>query len=134
MECFSPTHIETVLWLQKYHALFEPPLHFGFVFGVAGAMQLNVANLAACVSLIPHDATWSGIGIGPNCFRIGMAALALGGHLRVGLEDNVLLKGDLSKGSWDQVEEAVRMARLVGREPATPDEARKIYSIRPADA
>jgi 3-keto-5-aminohexanoate cleavage enzyme len=63
-----------------------------------------------------------------------MAALALGGHLRVGLEDNVLLKGDLSKGSWDQVEEAVRMARLVGREPATPDEARKIYSIRPADA
>lgn len=134
MECFSPSHIETVLWLQKYYQLFEPPLHFGFVFGVAGAMQLNVANLAACVSLIPHDATWNGIGIGPNCFKIALAALTFGGHLRVGLEDNVMLRDEISRGSWDQVEEVVKIARIVGRSPASPAEARQILSVRPEEA
>jgi 3-keto-5-aminohexanoate cleavage enzyme len=134
MECFSPTHIETVLWLQKYYKVFETPLHFGLVFGVAGAMQLNPGNLAACVALMPHDATWCGIGIGPNCFKIGMAALAFGAHLRVGLEDNILLKAGLSKGSWDQVEAAVKMAALVGRSPASPAEAREILKTKPRAA
>lgn len=132
-ECFSPSHIENVLWLNKYYKVFDTPLHFGFVFGVAGAMQLNSANLANCLSLIPHDATWVGIGIGPNCFRICQAAIALGGHVRVGLEDNVMLNyttRELSKGSWDQVERAVDLARLVGRAPATPSEAREIFHLR----
>ncbi len=81
MECFTPAHIETALWLHRYHDLFDGPLHFGFVFGVAGAMQFNVGNLANCMTQIPHDATWVGIGIGPNCFRICEAAIALGGHV-----------------------------------------------------
>jgi 3-keto-5-aminohexanoate cleavage enzyme len=135
-ECFSPSHIENVLWLHKYHKVFATPLHFGFVFGVAGGMQLNSANLANCLSLIPHDATWVGIGIGPNCFRICQAAIALGGHVRVGLEDNVILDyttRELSKGSWDQVEQAVTMARMVGRAPATPSEAREIFHLRGAN-
>lgn len=134
LECFSPTHVETVLWLGKYHDLFEPNLHFGLVFGVAGAMQLNLTNLAACVNLMPPGSTWNGIGIGPNCFRICQAAIALGGHVRVGLEDNVMMGDDLAQGSWDQVELAVKLARAAGRTPATPDEAREIFHVRPAAA
>lgn len=136
MECFTPSHIENVLWLQKYYKVFEQPLHFGFVFGVAGAMQFNIANLMNCVSLIPHDATWVGIGIGPNCFKICQAAIALGGHVRVGLEDNVIINYSthkLAQGSWDQVEIAVEMARLVGRSPASPKEAREIFRLRSDD-
>lgn len=132
-ECFSPSHIENVLWLNKYYKVFNTPLHFGFVFGVAGAMQLNSANLANCLSLLPHDSSWVGIGIGPNCFRICQAAIALGGHVRVGLEDNVILNyttRELSRGSWDQVERAVELSRLVGRAPATPAEAREIFHLR----
>jgi 3-keto-5-aminohexanoate cleavage enzyme len=133
MECFSPTHIETVLWLNKHYKIFDEPLHFGFVFGVCGAMQFNVANLANCVSLIPHNATWNGIGIGPNCLKICAAAMSLGGHVRVGLEDNVHISNgtrELSKGSWDQVELAVKMAEIIGRTPATPEETRSIFNLR----
>ena len=131
-ECFSPSHIETVLWLNKYHKIYDGPLHFGLVFGVAGAMQFNVSNLANCLALLPPDATWCGIGIGPNCFKICQTAIALGAHVRVGLEDNVIVNyrtHKLARGSWDQVEEAVRLAELVGRSPATPSETRKIFNL-----
>ncbi|MBW2368798.1 MAG: 3-keto-5-aminohexanoate cleavage protein [Deltaproteobacteria bacterium] len=136
MECFTPSHIENVLWMSRHYKLFEEPLHFGFVFGVAGAMQFNLPNLANCVSLIPHDATWNGIGVGPNCYKVCAAAAALGGHVRVGLEDNIWIDNTsraLSKGSWDQVEKAVEIARQVGRTPATPDQARKIFHTRSKD-
>ncbi len=133
MECFSPSHIENVLWINEHHHIFEEPLHFGFVFGICGAMQFNIANLANCVSQIPDNATWNCIGIGPNCLKVCAATLSLGGHVRVGLEDNVQINNTtrtLSKGSWDQVERAVELAELVGRSPATPDETRSIFNLR----
>jgi uncharacterized protein (DUF849 family) len=135
-ECFTPSHIENVLWLRQFHDLWEDPLHFGLVFGVAGGMQLSHHNLSNCISLIPDDATWMGVGVGPNCMKVAMAAASLGGHIRVGLEDNIWIdnttKG-LSKGTWDQVEQAVRIGFLVGRSPATPEETREIWSLRGAD-
>jgi len=55
----------------------------------------------------------------------------MGGHMRVGLEDNVRVpNGDLAKGNYELVEWAVRVAQIMGREPATPDEARKIMALR----
>lgn len=135
MECFSPSHIENILWLNEHYPIFEEPLHFGFVFGVCGAMQFNVANLANCASLIPANATWNGIGIGPNCFKVCAAAIGLGGHVRVGLEDNVLISNsskEISKGSWDQVRRAVEFAEMVGRTPASPEETRSIFNLRAA--
>jgi 3-keto-5-aminohexanoate cleavage enzyme len=55
----------------------------------------------------------------------------MGGHLRVGLEDNVRMpNGNLAKGSYELVEWAVRVAELMGREPATPDEARNIMGLQ----
>lgn len=137
MECFTPSHIENVLWLKQHNDWFaQDPLHFGFVFGVAGAQQFNVNNLANCVAQIPHDATWMGIGIGPNLWRVAMASASLGGHIRVGLEDGIWIDNtsrELSRGSYDQVEKAIEIARQVGRAPATPDETREIFSLRGKD-
>lgn len=137
MECFAPSHIENVLWFQKHYSFAEEPLHFGLVFGVAGGMQFSETMLSCCTNLIPHDATWMGVGVGPNCHKVMLAAAAFGGHIRVGLEDNIwldLTDKELSKGTWDQVENAVKVARLVGRAPATVEEAREIFHLRPADA
>ena len=61
-----------------------------------------------------------------------MASAIYGGHIRVGLEDNVYIDPstkELAKGNWDQVEKAVQIARFIGREAATPEEARKILNI-----
>lgn len=137
MECFAPSHIETVNFLHQHYDISSEPLHFGLVFGVAGAMQFSHTMLSACINLLPAGATWNGIGVGPNCYKIMLAAAAMGGHIRVGLEDNIHIDQTskmLSKGSWDQVEKAVEVSRLVGREPATPDETRTILSLRPKEA
>jgi len=136
-ECFAPSHIENVLWMRQYHDLWDDPLHFGLVFGVAGGMQLSASNLANCLALMPSNATWMGVGVGPNCMNVAMAAASLGGHIRVGLEDNLWLDNTtkaLSKGSYDQVEQAVKMGFMVGRAPASPDETREIFNLRAADA
>ncbi|HPE31689.1 MAG TPA: 3-keto-5-aminohexanoate cleavage protein [Parvularculaceae bacterium] len=133
MECFAPSHIETVKFLHQHYDLSPEPLHFGLVFGVAGAMQFSHTMLSACLNLLPQNATWVGIGIGPVCYKIMFAAAAFGGHIRVGLEDNVRIdetSKQLSKGSWDQVEQAVAISRIVGREAASPDEARVIFGLR----
>jgi 3-keto-5-aminohexanoate cleavage enzyme len=133
MECFSPSHIETVKFLHEHHNISPEPLHFGLVFGVAGSMQFSHTMLSACLNLLPQGATWKGIGIGPNCYKVMFAAAAMGGHIRVGLEDNVHIdqtSKQLSQGSWDQVEKAVEISHLVGRAPATPDEAREILGLR----
>ena len=135
MECFSPSHIENVIFLHEHHKLSPDPINFGLVFGLAGAMQFSHTMLAACIDLLPVGATWNGIGIGPNCYKVMLAAASLGGHIRVGLEDNIHIDQTtkrLSKGSWDQVEKAVSVSRLVGRDAATPSEARSILGIRPA--
>ncbi|MHA1256387.1 MAG: 3-keto-5-aminohexanoate cleavage protein, partial [Promethearchaeota archaeon] len=63
-------------------------------------------------------------------FRAGMCASVMGGHIRVGLEDNIrTVEGGIAKGSYEQVEWAAKVAKLAGREVATPDEARKIFNL-----
>jgi len=133
MECFSPAHIENVKWFQEKHDFADTPLHFGFVFGVAGGMQFSELMLSTCTNLIPHDATWMLVGVGPNCHKVTLAAATFGGHIRVGLEDNIWLDlhdKALSQGTWDQVEKAVEISRYVGREPATVEETRRIFHLR----
>jgi uncharacterized protein (DUF849 family) len=82
-------------------------------------------------SLSPTD-TWELIGIGKGQWRLLGAALALGGNVRVGLEDNFYLDAagtEMAKGNGPLVEKAVRMARDVGRSPMTPEEARVALSL-----
>lgn len=115
---------------QKPKVLIDPPLHFQFVFGVLGGVPFSFENLAHFLNLKPSDATWSVCGVAKNQFQAGMCAATMGGHIRVGLEDNIRnIEGELAKGSWEQVEWAAKVAKLAGREVATPTEARKIFSL-----
>lgn len=129
LECYDIGHIHSVLLLQKKNILDEP-MHFNFVFGVAGGIRFKMDYLVAMRNSIPPECTWCVCGVGPNSYQANMSAIVMGGHLRVGLEDNLYISGkELSKGSWDQVKKVADMARLLDREPATPDEAREIYNL-----
>lgn len=115
---------------QQPKRLLDPPLHFQFVFGVLGGIPFSYENLAHLLNLKPPDASWSVCGVAKNQFSAALCAAALDGHIRVGLEDNIRnIDRSLSKGSWEQVEWAAKVARIAGREPATPDETRKIFNL-----
>ncbi len=130
IEVYDAGGMYNIDFLQRKKALDEP-LHFQFVFGVLGGIPFSIQNLNYLLARKPPDATWSVCGVSIQQFHAGMCAAALGGHIRVGLEDNIRnIKGELAKGSWEQVEWAVKVLKLAGREPATPDETRKILSLK----
>ncbi len=105
------------------------PHHYQFVLGVLGGMAATVENLVYLVGLLPSDSTWSAFGVGKDNQKILYASLALGGHVRVGLEDNLYLSGGVKATNLSLVERAVRVIREFGKEVATPDEARSILSL-----
>jgi len=118
--------------LCKQAGLFEEPMHFQFVFGVAGGIPFDIAHMKTLIDLLPGDASWSVCGVGPNQFPAGICAAALGGHIRVGLEDNFRnLDGSLCRGNYEPVEWAVKVCEVAGRGVASPDEARQIFHCRP---
>lgn len=130
-ECFDVGHITNTSWLIR-KSLLDMPAHFSFVLGVIGGISFNLENLLAMRRNIPPNSTWQPIGIGPACFAAAMAGALEGGHIRVGLEDNIYIdyvRREKAKGTWDQVEKAVKIARLVNREPATPAEARILLNL-----
>ncbi len=115
---------------QQPKRLLDPPLHFQFVFGILGGVPFSLENLGHFLNLRPPAASWSVCGVAKQQFQVALCAAAMGGHIRVGLEDNIRMPdGRLAKGSWEQVEWAAKVTRLVNREPATPDEARKIFNL-----
>lgn len=116
--------------LVRKQGIFEEPMHFQMVFGVAGGVPYHPSNLARMKELLPEGASWSVCGVGPHQFRAGMTSAVNGGHIRVGLEDSVRMQdGELATGSFEQVQWAVQVAQLAGRDVATPDEAREIFHI-----
>lgn len=115
-------------YLKK--GILKAPLHYQFVLGAAGGMAATVENLVFLKGLIPADATWSALGIGKGHLPILYTALALGGHVRVGMEDNVIYsKGRLAKSNAEFVERTVRIIREMDKEQATSDEARTILGV-----
>jgi 3-keto-5-aminohexanoate cleavage enzyme len=131
LECFDLGHLANAQPLLTMGAL-KPPLQYSFVLGVLGGAAPSAETLATMArSLSPED-TWELIGIGKGQWRLLGAALALGGNVRVGLEDNFYLDAagtDMAKGNGPLVEKAVRMAKDVGRSPMTPDEARRALCL-----
>ena len=131
LECFDLGHVANAEPLLTMGAL-KRPLQYSFVLGVLGGAAPSAETLAAMArSLAPGD-TWELIGIGKGQWRLLGAALALGGNVRVGLEDNFYLDAagtEMAKGNGPLVEKAVRMARDVGRSPMSPDEARRALSL-----
>ena len=129
LECFDTGHVGNVRPLQREGVLGDAP-HFSLVMGVLGGIPATVENLAHQVRQLPDEATWQVIGISRDQWPLVSAALSMGGNVRVGLEDNFYTPdGEMAESNADLVEAAVEMARDVGREPATPDEAAEILGV-----
>src|SRR4030066_1007876 len=126
LEVFEVGMVETCIrYLEK--GLLKPPLHFQFVLGVIGGMPATAKSLPHLSEILPQGSTWSVIGIGPGQLPMAMIAMAMEGHVRVGLEDNIYYsKGVLAKTNAQLVERVVRIAKEFGREIATPQESRQI--------
>jgi uncharacterized protein (DUF849 family) len=106
------------------------PGYFQFVLGAAGGIGASVENLVFLKGLLPPDAVWSAFGIGAAHLPILLATLALGGHIRVGMEDNVLYaKGRLARNNAEFVARAARLVREANVAVATPVSARKILDL-----
>ena len=130
LECFDKGMMDIVLKAAGKKGYLDTPMHFDFVLGVQ--MSAEIRDLCFCVDSLPAGCTWTGCAIGKDEFKIAAASIAMGGHVRVGFEDNLYLeKGVLAKSNGELVEKVVRIAKELGREIATPDEAREILSIPP---
>jgi 3-keto-5-aminohexanoate cleavage enzyme len=117
--------------LIQQQSIFRAPFNFNFVWGVAGGQRFRPEAFAAMVHALPPGANFTSCGVGTEEFPAITQSCLMGGHMRVGLEDNIrLANGDMAKGSYELVEVAVRIAEMLGREPATPAEARRIMGIR----
>lgn len=131
-ECFEMGHLDTILRLAQRGEVPGDPMQFNFVLGVFGCTPATADNLAWLVKNIPADATWTATGIGRHEFPLAAAAIGMGGHVRVGFEDNLYLsKGVLAKSNGELVAKAARIAHELGREIANPAEARQILSLAP---
>jgi len=129
LEVFEVGMVQTCIrYMEK--GLLRPPLHFQFVLGVLGGMPATAKSLLHLSEIIPEGSTWSVIGIGLGQLPMAVMAMAMGGHVRVGLEDNIYYsKGVLTKSNAELVERIVRMAKEFGREIATPSDVRKILNL-----
>jgi len=130
MEIFDLSMINNAVVLAD-RSLADRPLHFNFVMGLRGAMPAKIEHLVHLSNGLPAESTWTVSGIGAAQLKMNLHAVLMGGHVRVGLEDNIYYKkGELATNER-LVERIVRLSRELGREVATPDEARKILSIVP---
>jgi 3-keto-5-aminohexanoate cleavage enzyme len=130
-EIFEQGQIDNALRLVKQFGPAGPLMHWDFVLGVPGSMSGEPRNLIYLVDSIPSEgSTWTCTGIGRWHMPVTMTALALGGNVRLGFEDNIFLhRKVLAGGNAQLVERVVRLAREWKREPATPDEARQILRL-----
>src|SRR5208282_4928945 len=105
----------------------EAPPHFQFVLGAAGGTTATVENLVYLKSLLPSDAQWSALGIGAGHLPILFATIALGGHVRVGMEDNVFYaKNRLATSNAEFVARAARLIKEANKDVAAAADARAI--------
>ncbi len=130
LECFGKMHVDQVLRLYK-KGLIKEHLHFSFVLGMVGGMNASERDFIFLKDSIPEHATYSVAGIGRHEFPLAELAIKHGGHVRVGLEDNIYLeKGVKALGNQDLVKKVVSLAKKYNREIATPEETRKILGIK----
>lgn len=135
-EVYDVGHIYNVRYLIKSGFL-KPPIWMQFVMGALGGIGSSVEDLISMKQtadrIIGKDNYhWSAIGVGyPGEFHVGTLSIMMGGNVRVGLEDNIFIeKGVLAKSNAALVEKTVRIATELGRDIATPDEARAFLSLK----
>jgi 3-keto-5-aminohexanoate cleavage enzyme len=128
LEIFDKGHLANARRLAKERLLLFPQ-HVDFVLGVPGGLEATVQNLCDLVDDLPAGCTWSVAGIGKRQLPMAMAAIAMGGHVRVGLEDNLFYsRGRLARND-ELVARVARLAAEAGRSIATPDRARKVLGL-----
>ena len=118
-ECFEIGHLDTILNMAQKGLVPAAPMQFNFVLGVN-----------YLVRQIPAGSTWTVTGVGRGAWPMAAAGIVMGGNVRVGFEDNIYLeRGHKAASNGELVAKVVALAKLLGREVATPDEARKILSL-----
>lgn len=130
LEIFEAGFINTAKYLVRKEYLKEP-LHFCLLLGSLGSISANLSDLTYLVSSLPTGCTWSATGIGRFQTQINVAAILMGGHVRVGIEDSIYYNypdTELATNA-NLVKRIVRIAKDLNREIATPDEARKILGL-----
>ena len=111
----------------------KPPLHFNFVLGAPGSMPGTIRNMVFLSDSIPAGSTWTVAGIGRSQIPLAAAVIPAGGHVRVGLEDNLYLPDGTPASNPVLVEKVVRITKEIGREVASPNEARRILTLGSED-
>jgi len=131
LEIYDTGMINTAKTLVEEEKLKEP-LHIQFVlFGGFSCMSPTPKTLIYCAESIPENWTWSVCAPGRTEMEMGALAIMMGGHVRIGMEDNIYLeKGMLAKSNAELVAKVARIAKELGREIATPDEARQILGLK----
>src|SRR5687767_3168175 len=126
MECFDVGHTNSHKVLADL-GLIEAPFHFSFIMGVLGGIPATARHLAFQAEQVPAGSRWKVIGISRDQWRLAMAALALGGDVRVGLEDNFYLPdGEMARTNGELVDTAAKLVKQSGRSVATLEEAKQL--------
>jgi uncharacterized protein (DUF849 family) len=132
VEVFDPGMIYDAAFYLKTGVL-KGPLHFQFCMGCAGGIPATIDDLVFMKSSLERavpGSTWSAFGVGKGAMEIMYAAIAAGGHIRVGMEDNVVYKkGELAESNMQLIARARRVIEEFGCEVATPAEARQILNL-----
>jgi 3-keto-5-aminohexanoate cleavage enzyme len=131
IECFEPGHVANAIRLIDEGKL-KPPHWFQVVLNVRGGSPGTVKQLLNMVEMLPAGALWSVCAIGRAQLPINVAAMAMGGHVRTGLEDNIYYhKGQLAESNAQLVARLVRIAGEIGRPVATSAQAREMLGLPP---
>jgi uncharacterized protein (DUF849 family) len=122
------------LWFGKQlcaEGLIEGPPMFQLCLGIPWGAPYDTETMAYQKAQLPPDAVWAAFGIGRNEFPAVAQAVLLGGHVRVGLEDNLWLERGVHASNGTLVEKAVKIIELLGTKVASPDEGREILKLKP---
>jgi len=129
IEVFDTGHISQAIDLIRKGLIQSPP-YFQICMGVKWGIEATAENLLFMKSKLPAGAVWSVLGVGKAQLPMITLAMILGGHVRVGFEDNIYVKqGVLASSNAQMVEEAVDLAERLGRRVVPPEEARGILGI-----
>jgi 3-keto-5-aminohexanoate cleavage enzyme len=129
IEAFDTAMIDYAKYLLHKNLLDSPP-HFNLVMNVPGSIKGSPKNLFHMVESLPPGSTWTVSGIGNSQIPMLTMAILLGGHARTGMEDVLEYKKGVPATNRMLVERVVRLANVLGREIASPGEAREILGLR----
>jgi len=128
IEVFDTAMLFQALFYHK-KGIIKGPLHFNLVMDVKGSIPGTPKNLMFLVDNLPTDSTWSVTAVGHSQVQLITMAIAMGGHVRTGLEDVLKYDQDTLANNEMLVKRVVRIAEAVGRDIASTDEARRLLSL-----